>query len=69
MASETVAIVFATLAAFQVARVARARGLEPDTVRALVRRHTSAPTFGVLGEPRVHVLALNLDLDRIASGR
>lgn len=52
-------------AEYQVARVARARGLTPDAVRALVRRHTEGRTFGVLGEARVHVLELNLALEEI----
>ena len=47
----------------QVARVARARGLEPDVVRRLVREHTQGRTWGVLGEPRVDVLGLDLALD------
>jgi K+-transporting ATPase ATPase C chain len=50
----------------QVSRVAAARGLSADAVRALVSRHTSGRTFGLLGEPRVHVLELNLDLDGAA---
>jgi K+-transporting ATPase ATPase C chain len=50
-------------AEYQLARVARARGLEPSVVRDLVERHTSGRTFGLLGEPRVDVLALNLALD------
>lgn len=50
-------------AEYQVARVARARGLDPDSVRALVRRFTRGRQFGILGEPRVAVLPLNLALD------
>jgi len=49
--------------AYQIARVAQARGMTPDAVQAAVARHTEQPLFGFIGEPRVHVLELNLDLD------
>jgi K+-transporting ATPase ATPase C chain len=50
-------------ALYQVSRVARERKLAPDAVRALVERHTEGRFWGLLGEPRVNVLALNLALD------
>jgi K+-transporting ATPase ATPase C chain len=50
-------------ALYQASRVARARNLAPDAVRALVERHTERRFLGVLGELRVNVLALNLGLD------
>lgn len=53
-------------AEFQLARVAKTRGLPPAAVRALVARHTEGRTFGLLGESRVTVVALNLALDRVA---
>lgn len=49
----------------QVPRVARVRGLSQDQVRALVKKYTSDRTLGVLGEPRVNVLQLNLALDQL----
>jgi K+-transporting ATPase ATPase C chain len=50
-------------AEFQIPRVAKARGISVDSVRALVARHTLARTWGIFGESRVNALELNLDLD------
>jgi K+-transporting ATPase ATPase C chain len=50
-------------AVLQVTRVAAARGLAEEAVRAAVARHTEGALFGFIGEPRVNVLAVNLDLD------
>ena len=58
-----------TLAAaeYQIPRVARVRGLETSVVRQLVAEYTGGRTFGLLGEPRVNVLKLNLALDALQS--
>jgi potassium-transporting ATPase KdpC subunit len=50
-------------ALYQVSRVARERKLAPEAVADLVERHTEGRFLGLLGEPRVNVLALNLALD------
>ncbi|HVW69372.1 MAG TPA: potassium-transporting ATPase subunit KdpC [Steroidobacteraceae bacterium] len=56
-----------TLAAaeYQVPRVARSRGLKPQVVEALIAAHARGRRLGILGEPRVNVLELNLALERL----
>jgi K+-transporting ATPase ATPase C chain len=56
-------------AEYQVARVARARGLAPETVRNLVVQQTEDRQWGIFGEPCVNVLELNLALDGLRPGR
>jgi K+-transporting ATPase ATPase C chain len=50
---------------FQAPRVAKARKMSEDRIRQLIAQHTLGRQFGTLGEPRVNVLELNLDLDRL----
>ncbi len=52
-------------AEFQVPRIVKERGMNADQVRGLVREHTEGRQFGLLGEPRVNVLELNLALDGV----
>jgi K+-transporting ATPase ATPase C chain len=53
-------------AKFQAPRVAKARNLSEDTVLKLIEQHITGRQLGLLGEARVNVLVLNLDLDKLA---
>lgn len=55
-------------AKLQSGRIAKARNLTEDRVRGLISEQTSAPVLGLIGEPRVNVLLLNLALDRLPAG-
>jgi len=52
-------------AEFQLPRVAKARAISVEQLRTLIAKHTESRQFGILGEPRVNVLELNLDLDQL----
>jgi K+-transporting ATPase ATPase C chain len=56
-------------AEFQVKRIAKTRGLMDEQVRTLIARHTEQRQWGFMGEPRVNVLELNLDLDATSAGK
>lgn len=56
-------------AEYQIPRIAHARGMSESDLRMLVAKHLEGRQFGILGEPRVNVLELNLDLDRLAPAR
>lgn len=53
-------------AEFQVPRIAKARGLSQQQVREIIARHTAGRQWGFLGEPRVNVLQVNLELDQLS---
>jgi len=53
-------------AQYQATRVARVRGMSEDAMRSLISEHAEGRLLGLLGEPRVNVLALNLALDKVA---
>ena len=53
----------------QIERIAKARGVAPDQIAALVSRHTTSRSLGIFGEPRVNVLELNLELEKTFPAR
>ena len=56
-------------AEFQVSRIAKERGMNKAELRKIVANYTESRTFGFFGEPRVNVLKMNLELDRISGER
>lgn len=52
-------------AEYQLARVAKARGLSDDQLHQIIARHMEGRAFGLLGEPRVNVLGVNMELDNL----
>ena len=56
-------------AEFQIPRVAHLRNMNQEDLRALIQKHTKGRDLGFLGEPRVNVLELNLELDSLNNGR
>ena len=50
---------------FQIPRVSKARGIDAERLRKLIEQNTTSRQYGLLGEPRVNVLALNLELDKL----
>jgi K+-transporting ATPase ATPase C chain len=52
---------------YQIPRVAKARGVSQDAIRAIVDAHIEGRTFGILGDPRVNVLELNRALDAMSA--
>ena len=54
---------------FQIPRVAHSRNMNQEDLRALIQKHTKGRDLGFLGEPRVNVLELNLELDSLRNGR
>jgi K+-transporting ATPase ATPase C chain len=56
-------------AEFQIPRVAHSRNMNQGDLRALIQKHTKGRDLGFLGEPRVNVLELNLELDSLHNGR
>jgi len=56
-------------AQFQIPRIAKARYLPENALEALVKKHTESRIFGIFGEPRVNILALNMALDTLAQGK